>query len=599
MKKVIGVLLATVFGVSLVCAEWESVDTWAMDSEGLYQISDNNTSLGGYYATNLQQVAQTPGDGLFIFSPTNTSGFSGKTLLSSPTDLTTDRVRFTWTYDSLDFSSNATANTKHGFRLWNAAETDWVGISIDDVGNSDKVFVFLKDGDGVFGNTTKAGRLVNGLGPDSTSRTFQMELDFANNEILVYSDDWQWIPTEQNGDPVFVFPYDFTANGFTDVSRFQLFYQNWSDGDYLVQDLMAVERQQVTEPVGVFLAERESYLSANVGETNVIASLSVTNGDWVVVQAAANKGTWDEDTLSISGAVSQVEFQVNNGSGPNTFLWYAPVLGEGIVDIELEVDAADAAFGAIGAYVVRSTTGVADVLAIAQAGSVTNTGPSVALSYTNVYDLGTTASGLFIESFSAYADGMSVDNADLVFDANQGNFKRVVGSAPFSEVSSITNIYSTVTTNRQAAVLGIAFTTEVSPQLKYDIWLADYPGVGADIGFADDPDGDLLDNLGEYAFDGIPDNSGNRGYYPVEQQVVDGGTNYLLYIHYERMDKTSRGLEYNLEVNTDLVNGSWVSTGIEFMGAGMGPAGFNAVTNRIPADTELEQFLRLQVEFTP
>ena len=30
-----------------------------------------------------------------------------------------------------------------------------------------------------------------------------------------------------------------------------------------------------------------------------------------------------------------------------------------------------------------------------------------------------------------------------------------------------------------------------------------------------------------------------------------------------------------------------------------GPDGFNAITNRVSTDTEGEQFLRLQVEFTP
>lgn len=602
MDTKVTVLAAGLMVTSLAFAQWESVDTWDMNSSGELQISDNGTNLGNPYNTNTQQVAQNPGDGLFIFSPDSASNFGAKSEFSSTTDLTANQVRLTWTYDSLDFSTNAAANTKHGIRLWNAAETDWVGISIEDDGNNDNVFVYLKDGDGIFGNNTKLGRLVKGLGPDAVSRTFQMVLDYENNEIIVSSDNWQWSGNNpDNKGPVYVQSYDFATNGLTDVSRFQLFHQNWGEGDYLTQDLLSIERQSSADPLGVFIEDKASYLSANVAETNSpVASFAVTNGDWIVVQAGVNNAKWDESSLSFSGLVSEVSYQFNNAGGPNTHLWYAPVYSAGTVNIELNVDEADAAFGAIGAYVVRSSSGDADILTIAEAGSVSNAGPSVVMSYTNVYDFGKSTTGLLIEAFSAYAADMSLDNGDFVVDANQGSFKRVVGSASFSGVSAVTNVYSTVVTNRQAAVLGIAFSTSLSPEDKYATWLQGYPGVGDDIELTDDADGDFLDNLGEYALGGHPADDTDRGNYPIQFQVSDGGVNYIEYVHYERSDKQNRGLEYIVEVNTTgLTLDNWSTAGIDFVGSGAGPAGYSAYTNRVSIDDGEHKFIRLQIEFTP
>lgn len=599
MRKLIIALFIALLGTSMSWAQWESIDTWGMDDNGLYQTSDKNTNLGGHYATNNQQVAQISDDGLFRFNPVDASGYGAKIDLSSTNNLADGNVRIAWTYDALDFSAVNTNGTKHGFRLMNAAGTKWIGLSIEDVGNSDKIFAYAKDSEGVLGNNSKGGRLVNGLGPDTENRTFYMELDYENDQILLYSAEWQWTPSEAT---TFSFPYDFDANGITDIAKVQTWYQNWSTNDYIQQDEIAIENK--LPEAGVFIADSASYSSANVAETNsAVASFAVTNGDWIVVESSVNKATWTEDSLTFSGtaAPAALSYQVNNGSGPNTYLWYAPVNAEGTIDITLNVAESDKAFGAIGAYVVRSTTGDADILDIAFAGSVSNAGPSIAFSYTNAYDLGVVADGLLIEAFSAYADGMSIDNGDYVPLVNQGGFKRVVGSAFFSGVDSVTNIYSTTVSNRQASVLGIAFTTGLSPESKYMSWVQDYPGVGAEDGLMDDPDGDLLDNLGEYAFNGNPDNDADRGNFPIESVVDDGGTSYLQYVHYEWSDKLTRGLEYVLEVNTEgLSFGSWSQTGIEFMGSAPveGLTGFSAVTNRIEADGA-NKFLRLQIEFTP
>jgi len=138
----------------------------------------------------------------------------------------------------------------------------------------------------------------------------------------------------------------------------------------------------------------------------------------------------------------------------------------------------------------------------------------------------------------------------------------------------------------------------VTPETLYSDWLGDFT-LGTQTNLTDDADGDLLDNLGEYAFGGDPSDPTDQGNTPWAMQTMVGDTNYLEYIYFERDDATTRGLTSILNVGTDLITADWTTTGIEFVGSGASTVpGFNAVTNRIPT-VEAAQFLRLQIEFTP
>lgn len=587
------VIAAVAASAAVARAAWESVDTWDMNGNGETRISDNGTDLGAQYSTNNQQAAQIPDDGTFIFSPTstNSSQFGAKSIFSATHDLTAGMVRLAWKYDSIDLSSVDTVNAKHGFRLWNAAETQWVSLSIEDF--NDKIFVYITDSSGV---SLKLGRLVNGLGPDSTSRALYMELDYANSEIRI-SGDWQWIPTAQNGDPVFTTPYDFTAKGLMDIASIQSWYNNWSAGDRIVDDNLAMEKEVVLG--GVSIVQKETYLATNIAETNTFANLSVTNGDWIVVQSAENKGSWGEtNVISFGGTATTGAFiyEEASGSGPKVGLWYAPITAAGDVDVTLTLAGDTVAFASLGAYVVRSTSGDIDVLGTASAFSVTNAGPLVTYSYTNTYDFSLEASGLFIEAGSSYAGEFASDNASYIVDAIGGN-KRVVGNGSFSGASSLINVWSSVTTNRQAAIIGIAFSIGGSPTQKYNAWLQDYPGVGVSTNLLDQADSDPLNNLLEYAFGGDPSDGNILGNVPVESPTSEGGTNYIQYVYFERSDAASRGLSSTLTVAADLQYPSWTTSGIEFMGSGASDiAGYNAFTNRISTSADDKRFLRLQIE---
>jgi hypothetical protein len=57
------------------------------------------------------------------------------------------------------------------------------------------------------------------------------------------------------------------------------------------------------------------------------------------------------------------------------------------------------------------------------------------------------------------------------------------------------------------------------------------------------------------------------------------------------------GLDYSTERTDDLVNGTWVGTGIEELGTGANVfgTGFDGVTNRISTATDAQQFIHLQI----
>ena len=68
----------------------------------------------------------------------------------------------------------------------------------------------------------------------------------------------------------------------------------------------------------------------------------------------------------------------------------------------------------------------------------------------------------------------------------------------------------------------------------------------------------------------------------------------LEYIYRRRTDREARGLNYSLELGTNLVSGVWSTNGYTESGTAPLEPGFEAVTNRIPA-TEPNQFIRLKV----
>jgi glucuronoarabinoxylan endo-1,4-beta-xylanase len=140
-----------------------------------------------------------------------------------------------------------------------------------------------------------------------------------------------------------------------------------------------------------------------------------------------------------------------------------------------------------------------------------------------------------------------------------------------------------------------------SPTVLWNEWIAGYPGVGANSGQLDHGDSDKHVNLSEYAWGGDPSVANDPLInIPLQSWMDAGGTNFMEYVYFERTDAASRGLASVLSVATDLAAADWTDGGPYEVGRGAsGVAGYNAVTNRVPVDSEAAKFIKLEVRFTP
>jgi len=131
-----------------------------------------------------------------------------------------------------------------------------------------------------------------------------------------------------------------------------------------------------------------------------------------------------------------------------------------------------------------------------------------------------------------------------------------------------------------------------SETYSYTTWATEH---SLSTGPLEDQDGDQLNNLSEYAFGGDPTNALDQGISPTTALGEGGGTNWLEYV-YPKQSYSLSDLTYYVEVNDDLIVGTWTNTGYEVLGTGMINDDFDAVTNRISTDSKDKQFLRLIVE---
>jgi mannan endo-1,4-beta-mannosidase len=142
----------------------------------------------------------------------------------------------------------------------------------------------------------------------------------------------------------------------------------------------------------------------------------------------------------------------------------------------------------------------------------------------------------------------------------------------------------------------LTITHETTYPDPYAAWLAGYPGLGSQTNKTDNPDGDTLNNLYEYAFGGDP-TVADAGHESAYHLMEEGGIDYMEYIHVQRNDDAE--LTYYLETNTNLLfAASWTSAYYEVVGTNTsyGAEGFDAVTNRISTSTETNRFIRLRIE---
>ena len=121
-------------------------------------------------------------------------------------------------------------------------------------------------------------------------------------------------------------------------------------------------------------------------------------------------------------------------------------------------------------------------------------------------------------------------------------------------------------------------------------------GWGADIGIeTDDYDGDGQLNIYEYGLGGDPTNEFDQGTAPVFGVENIGGTNWFGYVH-PQLSGFASGLRYSLELNTNLVSGTWTNAGYMVEGTNVTGGALDFVTNA--TDTVSGQkYIRLIIEY--
>ena len=121
---------------------------------------------------------------------------------------------------------------------------------------------------------------------------------------------------------------------------------------------------------------------------------------------------------------------------------------------------------------------------------------------------------------------------------------------------------------------------------------ADNAGVGGDLA---DPEGDGLQNLLEYALGGIPTEGNDESIYPHTQTVSSNGFSGVEYIYRRQRTAAAQGLNYNVEVNDDLLAPSWNTNGVQELGSGIIDSQFESVTNRVNTAGQERGAIRLKI----
>jgi hypothetical protein len=126
------------------------------------------------------------------------------------------------------------------------------------------------------------------------------------------------------------------------------------------------------------------------------------------------------------------------------------------------------------------------------------------------------------------------------------------------------------------------------PIFGYGAWAATW---GVDIGAeGEDFDNDELINLYEYGLGGDPTDPLDQGVAP-ELVFEVGAVNYI----HPQLSDTNSGLSYFIELNSDLIVGTWSNMGYTITGTNVTGGDLDFVTNSTGA-AEDQKFIRLMIE---
>ncbi|MDF7826549.1 hypothetical protein P4B35_21135 [Pontiellaceae bacterium B12227] len=160
-------------------------------------------------------------------------------------------------------------------------------------------------------------------------------------------------------------------------------------------------------------------------------------------------------------------------------------------------------------------------------------------------------------------------------------------------VSETASLYWDNLDNGSQFGLSAIWVEQLPAASAYDSWAADYEL--SESGLMDDPDDDGLDNLSEYALGGDPTNDNDAAILPTFGMTESGGSNWFEFVYRKRTDADAVGLDYYLELSTNLFSGTWTNEGYLVTEPGGDHAVFEIITNRIPAEPFTELFIRLRI----
>lgn len=192
---------------------------------------------------------------------------------------------------------------------------------------------------------------------------------------------------------------------------------------------------------------------------------------------------------------------------------------------------------------------------------------------------GISASGKLVISNSVTLKGLTITGLDIA----PGTYPP--GDAIYT--NRLINTGGTLTIDPNAEPIG------------YATWILDYPGVGTATNLNDNPDGDRLDNLGEWAMGGNPDNAYDVGYVPTVGFIEYSGDDWVEYVYARRTDYSELGLTYSTEHNTNLMDGVWMLVNpvdIVVGSPGLIDPNFDSVTNWVVTTGKDRLFIHLIIE---
>ncbi|VGO20796.1 hypothetical protein [Pontiella sulfatireligans] len=579
-------------------AEYGYAEVWDMDDNGQFQLSTNGTSLGSTFDTNNNSITQIDDDGTFIFSPTSVSG-NDTILLSTPIVLTngaTSKVKLSYDLSSVDFSVDPATRTTLDVILMDSASSDSLTIRLLDVNTGDTLRgqVYLRE----------AGTIPNlFLGNQDVSPTLSLSAPASISVELDYeAGSYAWDINGVTGTGA----VDLSGLGINRFDSLKIYYNTWSNStDQAVLDSLKVETfgnaSSGPHPLSAYVINYQ--MDDNIGTTP--DELAQTGNDYLgqfnTVPGPAADGAGNLFVTNATAAVQSMKHIFDSVRTNGVFVaewrlsewdFSTAVDGKGV-----KVGLFDASHALYLEYVADNVNGHCEIRSW-QSGD-----PAFDFGNTTEIPLVSDGTGVVIQA-EFNLDDLTY-TVSWKFDTDAA-FTTFVNAKAFNAgfVDKFDAIELRPGDGTQTASIDYITVTdpnppEASPGAMYLAWLTTYSELGTATNLTDNPDGDMLDNLAEYALGGNPVDGADTGIGSVVGTAVDGGTNYLEYVHAIRDDADARGLTYYLESDENLIVApGWVSAVYEIVGTNLNyeVSGFDSVTNRIPTDAKDQQFLKLKVE---